>query len=57
MIRLSTMDYIRDALANAKASGMGLDDVIRAAEHAASPQGFNDAVNIMGETTPRKDDK
>ena len=50
MIRLNTMDYLRDALANAKASGLTLQDVIAAAEHAASPQGFNDAVNIMGET-------
>jgi len=30
---------------------------MKAAEHAASPQGFNDAVNIMGETVPRKESK
>ena len=50
---LSAMDFVRDALANAKASNMTLDDVIACAEHSRTCEKFNHTVNLMGETCPR----
>jgi len=51
---LTEMDYVRAALYNARASNLSLTDVIRAAEHAESVMAFDDAVNILGEATPRE---
>lgn len=48
----SAMDYTRAALANAAASGLTLADVMQAAEHAATPEAFDRAVNILGDATP-----
>lgn len=49
---LVPMDWVRDALANGLASGLTAEDLLKAAWHADSVEGFNEAVNIMGLATP-----
>ena len=56
-MQLTTMDWVRATLANAKASGMDLADVIRAAEHAASVETFDNAVNILADTLPTEESR
>jgi hypothetical protein len=50
-MRPMPMDYVVDALANALASNMTLEDVFEAAVYADDVEAFNDAVNIMGLAT------
>lgn len=50
-IDLDDMDYVVDALANALASDMTLEDVLAAAIHANDVSSFNNAVNVMGLAT------
>lgn len=50
MIDITDMDYIRGALANALCEDMSLADVYRCAEHAETPNAFDDAVNVLAQT-------
>lgn len=51
-MELTDMDYIRGALYNAIASGLTLQEVTDMAEHADTPQDFDEAVNIFSTATP-----
>ena len=51
-MQLTAMDYICAALYNAAASGLTFADVCRMADHADTPQGFDDAVNMLAFATP-----
>lgn len=46
-MRLSHMDWIREAIRNAKAEGLTLDDIAAMAEHAKTPRDFDTAVNEL----------
>jgi hypothetical protein len=49
--RLSSMDWVRSALANAAIEGLALSDVVEMAEHAKTPQLFDRAVNELVRAT------
>ena len=49
---LTSMDYIRSALCNAAASDLTLEDVVEMSMYAATPEAFDDAVNMLGSTEP-----
>lgn len=44
---LDAMDYVRGAIANAMVEDMSLQDIWACAEHAQSPQSFDDAINEL----------
>lgn len=46
-MHLKPMDYTRAAIANALAEGMTLTDLWAAAEHAQTPQAFDEALNML----------
>lgn len=46
------MDWIRGAIANAAIEGLEIEDLYACAEHAATPQDFDNAVNILAQTVP-----
>ena len=45
---IDQMDMLRSALFNALASGLTLEDVCRASEHAADIEDMDDAISILG---------
>ena len=49
---ITQMDWVRAALANAMAEDMTLQDVWACAEHAATPEAFDDAVNELAQMMP-----
>jgi len=49
---LSQMDLIRGAIAQAIVENLTLHDLWLCAEHAASTQGFSDAVNELAHMQP-----
>ena len=44
---LTEMDYIRAAIAQARAVGFNINDIARCAEHAKTAREFDDAVNLL----------
>lgn len=50
---LSAMDYVRAAIANARDSGLSIDDLGKMAEYAASAEKFDEAVNELCEASYR----
>ena len=46
-MNLSSMDWVRAALANAQAEGLTIDDVLAMAEHAKTTEAFDRAVNEL----------
>ena len=52
MIDLQPMDYVRAAIAQARAMGMNINDIAHCARHAADPEVFDRAVNELAQMTP-----
>lgn len=46
---ISDADYIRSAITRARMEGMSLADVEEAAEHAATPKTFDEAIAMMAD--------
>ena len=46
------MDWVRGAIANACIEGLTIDDLWFCAEYAATPQDFDNAVNLLAQTVP-----
>ena len=53
-MHITAMDYTRAEILNAQHGGMTLDDLWRASEHAATPQDFDRAVNMLAQTTQQQ---
>lgn len=49
LFELDEMDFVRAAIANAKAENMTLDDLEACAEHAADVDDFDYAVNLLAQ--------
>lgn len=49
MFKLSDMDYVRGAIANALAEDMTLTDLWKCAAHANSAEDFDKAVNLLAQ--------
>ena len=49
---VDAMDWVRAAIANAAIEGLGVDDLWACAEHAATPEAFDEAVNLLAQMTP-----
>lgn len=47
-MELTDMDIFRSILADARASGLDIDDLIEAAKHADCIMCFDDAVGMLG---------
>ena len=52
MNKLTDMDAVRSAIANAMAEEMSVYDLWRAAEHAEDVWGVESAVNTLAQTVP-----
>lgn len=50
-MNLTAMDYVRAAIANARAEGLSLADLAAMAEHAKTVQAFDRAVNDLVRAT------
>lgn len=53
MFKLSDMDYVRGAIANAMAEDMTLDDLWKCAAHAKDVEDFDKAVNLLAQMKQR----
>lgn len=49
MFKLSDMDYVRGAIANALAEDMTLNDLWKCAAHAKTTADFDTAVNLLAQ--------
>ena len=53
-LTLTEMDYVRAAIAQARAVGLNLNDVAFCAEHATDGEAFDRAIDELAQMTPNQ---